>query len=170
MTSRKIVVALLALTVCTAIVAVSSGRSIPTAEGQEGAKYKGSKSCKMCHDKEHEGSGFHPWPAWQEMKHAKAFASLTAEQVASGKDPKGRACVQCHTTGYGKGGFESMEKTPKLVNVGCESCHGPGSAHIMLMAMAEEGEKIADMKISKSVGCTQCHNPHISYKKLYGKK
>ena len=26
-----------------------------------------------------------------------------------------------------------------------------------------------DKKISKNVGCAGCHNPHISYKKKYGK-
>ena len=56
------------------------------------------------------------------------------------------------------------------MNVGCESCHGPGSQHIMTMAMADEDEEVADKKISKSVGCVQCHNPHTSYRKLYGKK
>ncbi|MHC4471516.1 MAG: multiheme c-type cytochrome [Planctomycetota bacterium] len=165
----KMLVGLSLLAACGAVLAIALGPTVPTAEGQEGAKYKGSKACKLCHDKEHEGSGFNPWTAWQEMKHAKAIESLTAEQIASGKDHKGRACVQCHTTGYGKGGFESKEKTPKLANVGCESCHGPGSLHITTMVMAED-EKVDDMKISKSVGCVQCHNPHDSHKKRYGKK
>ena len=163
MMSRKIVLGLLALIVTVAAVAVVTGPTTPAAEGQEGAKYKGSKACKMCHDDEH--------AAWSEMKHSKAIESLSAEQIATGKDEKGRVCISCHTTGYGKpGGFVDMEKSKKLVNVGCESCHGPGSKHIMTMAMAEEGEEVAEKFISKSVGCTQCHNPHISYKKLYGKK
>ena len=171
MTSRKIVVGLMALTVCVAAIAVATGQLAPAASGMEGAKYKGASACKMCHDKEHEGAGYNPWAAWQEMKHAKAMESLTAEQIASGKDAQGRACVSCHTTGYGKeSGFVSVDDTPKLAGVGCEACHGPGSLHIMTMAMAEEGEEIADKKIGKSAECITCHNPHISYKKLYGKK
>ncbi len=136
----------------------------PTAEGQEGAKYVGTGKCKTCHKDEH--------VAWSEMKHSKAWESLNAEQRATGKDEKDRACVSCHTTGYGKpGGFESEEKTPKRVNVGCESCHGPGSLHFETMfAAMDEDTPPADKKISKSVGCTQCHNPHISYKKKYGGK
>ena len=55
----------------------------------------------------------------------KESGTLTPEQIASGKDEQGRACVQCHVTGYGEpNGFVSVEKAPDLVNVGCESCHG----------------------------------------------
>ena len=133
------------------------------ATGQEKASYVGSGKCKSCHKDQHQD--------WMEMKHSHAFASLSAEQVASGKDEQGRACVQCHTTGYGQGGFTSSADTPKLENVGCESCHGAGSAHVkvQLAAMMEDAE-VKEMHISKNVGCVQCHNPHINYKKLYGKK
>ena len=109
--------------------------------------------------------------AWTGMSHSKAFLSLSPEQRAGGKDEKGRACVRCHVTGYGeKGGFVSEEKTPKLVNVGCESCHGPGSLHFQLMfANLGEDTMPEDKKIRKSVTCTGCHNPHMSFKKKYGK-
>jgi len=154
---------ILVLTACAvaAFLALASSALVP-AVGQEGAKYVGSKACKMCHGDQHK--------AWEEMKHSKAFDVLTEEQVKTGKDDKGRACVSCHTTGYGNGGFTDVEKTPDLKNVGCESCHGAGSLHkaAMLKAMATE-EVPEDKQISKSVGCVQCHNPHISYKKLYGK-
>jgi len=29
-----------------------------------------------------------------------------------------------------KAGYENEERTPHLMNVGCENCHGPGSLHI----------------------------------------
>jgi hypothetical protein len=140
---------------------VASSLLTDDAVGQETAAYQGSDKCKSCHKDE--------YAVWQEMKHSHAFASLKPEQVATGKDDKGRACVQCHTTGYGMGGFTSAEESPKLVNVGCESCHGAGGTHVktMLAAMMEETE-VTEKHISKSVGCVQCHNPHISYKKLYG--
>ena len=39
-------------------------------------------------------------------------------------------CVVCHTVGFGyKTGFANEKDTPKLKDVGCESCHGPGSLH-----------------------------------------
>jgi len=154
---------ILVLVACAVAVflALASSALVP-AVGQDGAKYIGAKKCKMCHSDQHK--------AWGEMTHSKAFDVLTPDQIKSGKDDRGKTCVSCHTTGYGQGGFESVEKTPKLKHVGCESCHGAGSIHnkVMLEAMATD-EVPEDKKISKSVGCSGCHNPHISYKKKYGK-
>jgi uncharacterized paraquat-inducible protein A len=134
------------------------------AQSQEGSKYLGSAKCKMCHQDQHQ--------IWSEMHHSKAWEVLTPEQVATGKDMNDRACVQCHTTGYGKpGGFVSAEKTPKLKSVGCEACHGPGGLHLQTMLTASlNDENPKDKKISKNLGCSACHNPHISHKKVYGKK
>jgi len=39
-------------------------------------------------------------------------------------------CLGCHTIGYGMThGYIGPIGTPLLVNVGCESCHGPSSRH-----------------------------------------
>ena len=133
------------------------------AQGQDAAKYVSGKKCAMCHAEQTE--------TWNAMKHSKAWSSLTADQIASGKDDKGRACVSCHSTGYDKGGFTTFEATPDLANVGCEACHGAGSQHIQTMMMAAmNDEKPENKKIVKGADCTQCHNPHISYKALYGAK
>jgi hypothetical protein len=50
-----------------------------------------------------------------------------------------------------------------LAGVTCEACHGPGSEHV-----AAPKEQKKDTITQKAV-CTNCHNPHVSYKKLYGK-
>ena len=152
------------LIVLASVVVAGMAASILTTsdvDGQEKATYKGSDKCKSCHKDQ--------YVAWSEMKHSHALASLKPEQIASGKDDQGRACVSCHVTGYGQGGFTSSEATPKLENVGCESCHGAGSIHVktMLTAMMEETE-VTDKHISRNISCVQCHNPHINYKKLYG--
>src|SRR5262249_33864339 len=39
-------------------------------------------------------------------------------------------CVVCHNVGFGYDtGYRNEKDTPNLRHVGCESCHGPGSAH-----------------------------------------
>ena len=46
-------------------------------------------------------------------------------------------CIACHVVGWNttellpyRGGFLSEQETPRLINVGCESCHGPGENHV----------------------------------------
>ena len=137
---------------------------LPTIASGGASPYSGSKQCQACHLGQHE--------AWETMNHSRAFESLRPEDVAGGKDAQGRACVQCHVTAYGKpDGFVSAEKTPMLAGVGCEACHGPGRVHIdtMIKAKLEERE-VEDKKILLSVRCDTCHNPHLSYRKMYGSR
>jgi hypothetical protein len=115
------------------------------------AKYVGGNKCQACHATQHR--------TWQKEKHAKAFASLLPDEV---KNPE---CVKCHVTGYGKpGGFTSEEATPALKNVGCEACHGPGSAHIEAAKNAPETGDWDKKNINTPTNCVQCHNPHIDRK------
>jgi hypothetical protein len=84
--------------------------------------YIGSAKCQNCHAAE--------FVKWQGTHHSNAFHSL--EKIA--KRPSLRQfdgeCIVCHTVGFGfNTGYEDDVKTPELINVGCESCHGPGSGH-----------------------------------------
>lgn len=84
--------------------------------------YVGSQACKACHK-----SAF---KVWENSDHHKAYQTLAkAERPALRQyDPE---CVVCHTVGFGyQGGFVDAEQTPKLKDVGCESCHGPASEHV----------------------------------------
>jgi peroxiredoxin len=85
------------------------------------ADYVGSQACQSCHAKEFE--------TWSKQPHAHAVASL--EKTGDTNKP---ACLSCHTTAYGRpGGFPKDGKPADhadLANVGCESCHGPGGAHV----------------------------------------
>ena len=84
--------------------------------------YSGSDACKKCHLSAHE--------VWAESKHAKAFDSLEKAKEPSLRHLDGE-CIVCHTVGFGyETGYVSEQKTPKLKNVGCESCHGPASEHV----------------------------------------
>lgn len=78
----------------------------------------GSTACSHCHSAESQ--------SWQNSAHAHAWKTLAdkGSQVDS-------FCQQCHTTGFGwSGGFVSPKRSRALANVGCESCHGPGQAHV----------------------------------------
>lgn len=90
-----------------------------------GAKYVGSERCGQCHQ--------HAYDVWEKSPHSHAFKTL-----ATAKDPGLRhfdgECVSCHTVGFNYlTGFidsgNTQKQNQRLINVGCESCHGPGSAH-----------------------------------------
>jgi hypothetical protein len=79
----------------------------------------GSDACRKCHP---EASR-----RWDDSRHARAWTSLEKKDGPI-FDPE---CQRCHTTGYGlPGGFVSVRRSPKRVNVGCESCHGPSREHV----------------------------------------
>lgn len=124
--------------------------------------YMGESKCRKCHIKDSK--------TWKETNHSKAFDYLNAEQQ---KDPE---CVKCHTTGYGKGGFTTIDETPKLTNVQCEQCHGPGGAHVPMMEQlkkdkVDKAEYPEDKKINNTpTGCTECHNPHKKHAPVDKKK
>ena len=83
-------------------------------------RYVGSSKCRLCHRKFFIGRKQDP--------HDKAMESL----VSTGHDNNSR-CLTCHSTGHRvKSGFVNMASTPRLSNVQCEGCHGPGNIHIDL--------------------------------------
>ena len=98
--------------------------------------YIGIKQCKLCHQPHYD--------SWYTTRMSRAFdllkPNVRADQKrAAGLNPQqdytaDPACLTCHTTGYGKeGGFISLEKTPEMINVQCEMCHGPGSIYAEMM-------------------------------------
>lgn len=149
-------VALILLMAITGIVVVGTliARAGPPPDD---AKYVGTNKCRMCHMKQHK--------TWNATKHAKNF------EVLQGDERSNPDCLSCHTTGYGRpGGFVSEDTTPNLTSVGCESCHGPGSAHVEA-AKAAGDSKDWDKKNNKipQNACVQCHNPHVNQKERVAK-
>ncbi len=56
-------------------------------------------------------------------------------------------CGECHATGYEKGyddDDDRFETRASAWNVGCEACHGPGSAHVAWARAQHEGGPEAD--------------------------
>ena len=81
-------------------------------------------------------------------------------------------CLACHVIGWDpaqltpyEGGYWSDKKTPELVNVGCESCHGPGEKHCLA---EEKNDPELQKKLQKAVvitkeesekrHCATCHD------------
>ncbi len=94
------------------------------------AEYVGSDACRSCHEQE--------FATWVASPHGNSLASLEAKGEANNP-----TCQRCHVTALGRpGGFPahaadatgtSSEAAPEnadLARVGCESCHGPGGAHV----------------------------------------
>jgi hypothetical protein len=85
------------------------------------AEYIGSDACKDCHKA--------AYAKWKGTPHARAYNDLVKAENPSNCqfDPE---CIVCHTVGYRyQSGFPKVGKKGDLKNVGCESCHGPGSLH-----------------------------------------
>lgn len=107
------------------------------------ANYVGSETCVKCHQTAGE--------IWEHSAHAHAFDALV--QRGADADPN---CISCHTIGFGtSSGYRREFTGQKLVNVGCESCHGPGSLHVR----QKEGDaSIAFMFRPLDAGdCRKCH-------------
>lgn len=147
------------------------GDATPTYE------YIGSSKCKMCHSKVHK--------SWKKTKMANAFDTLKPGKSVEKKkqfnlDPNkdyttDSACIKCHTTGFGhEGGYfipdpadkKQVKKAKKLQGVGCESCHGPGSAYNDVFMDIFKTKRKYTLEELYAVGlyemneavCAKCHN------------
>ena len=74
-------------------------------------------------------------------------------------------CVKCHVTAYGADKSQLADSYRDADGVGCEVCHGPGSAY----AQADHGpsnperyklgfKKLASLEERETL-CVKCHNP-----------
>lgn len=101
------------------------------------------KKCAMCHKAQVD--------AWKKWAMAKTWDRLSDDEK------KNEACIKCHVTGYGQeGGWVSFEKTPGLVGVQCEACHGPAGEH-MKVPMTDKEKRKATMTAPSEAGCVTCH-------------
>ncbi len=150
------------------------------------SEYVGTNKCKACHSSEKKGAQY---KLWKETKHAKAFDLLLtdeAKQVAtemglSNSPDKTPECLECHTVGFGAGGYEVMDaefwspaeddrdgkkavkRMENLKNVGCEICHGPGSEYKKKKTMTAiftgeiSGTELGLLEVTEKT-CLKCHN------------
>ena len=106
--------------------------------------YVGMEKCKECHPEHVE--------TYSQWKYSKNFRILELREMEHDS-----RCLPCHTTGYGQpGGFISVEETPHMKNIQCETCHGPASLHLKAPTV-EEHQKTLSIPINI---CTRCHRQH----------
>ncbi len=160
---------------------LSSDATLAYGEG-DGPTYVGNKTCKKCHIKQHK--------SWEKTKMGQSFEVLKPGQRADKKpaaklDPDkdyttDETCLKCHTVGFGtESGYKipppddkkAQRRAKKMMGVGCESCHGPGSEYSKLHKEIQDNKRkykqeemyAAGMaKISPEV-CAACHNPESPF-------
>ncbi|HJL28740.1 MAG TPA: cytochrome c family protein, partial [Polyangiaceae bacterium LLY-WYZ-15_(1-7)] len=115
----------------------------PVEEGQP--RYVGSGACASCHQ------AAHTW--WEGHPHGNAYATLVERNKQFHLN-----CVGCHVTGYERPGGSTVTQNldGALVNVGCEVCHGPGSAHVANPVAASIARDAPERL------CVDCHNEEHS--------
>lgn len=158
-----------------AMLCLAAALCLPAAAPAQEAEYLGSSACRRCHLREHR--------SWQRSAHANIFELLEPGVRAEAKlkvnlqpDVDYRTnelCLQCHTVGYGTpSGFKSLEETPDLIGVGCETCHGAGSVYIADNVMGNDNldhsfEEVIAAGLIYPVPeevCKQCHtNPSTPF-------
>ena len=115
----------------------------------------GSNRCLECHPVEH------AW--WASSAHANGMASLRSPSAQPGAatDP---ACVRCHATPKKAGPMAAtatLEAFDVMGGVGCESCHGPGEAHVAAGGGTSNIQGLGEscpVCVIEAV-CTSCHTP-----------
>jgi hypothetical protein len=148
--------------------------------------YVGVKKCKTCHNSKKKGAQY---TVWKNGPHANAFETLktneaisVAKEVGLKENPwESPQCLRCHTTGYEKGGYElkgddfwnhepedkkakkAVKRMVALQDIGCESCHGPGSDYKKKKTMVGislgsiTGESVGLWTPDEAM-CVVCHN------------
>ena len=118
-----------------------NARDEPPALKPGQAGYVGARTCAACHTQAY------LW--WRRSPHGRAFDTLRKRGRELDLD-----CIGCHVTGFEKPGGASVSALDELRGVGCESCHGAGSAHV-------ENPREAKVNVSRAVPahqCTSCHD------------
>jgi hypothetical protein len=103
--------------------------------------YIGGEACKGCHTE--------VYKVWANSKHAGAYEVL--KSVNKAYDPD---CIGCHAVGFKEpGGFADPVVTSHLLNVQCESCHGPSRSHVN----SEGAKPVGHAGWPPQKICQQCH-------------
>ncbi len=131
--------------------------------------YVGSHVCMSCHSGGESGGAY---VRWISSRHAAAYWRLATDwslflahqrpYFQDVTDPRADArCLLCHTTAAQDPDALFVQTFGREQGVGCEACHGPGSAYIDPQVMANRAAFVeAGGLVPNENTCLQCHrNP-----------
>jgi hypothetical protein len=119
-------------------------KGVFTPEPKRGeARYVGMDACGDCHAEAVEH--------WKGTRHHQAY-----ETLVTGNKQYDLSCVGCHVTGFRKPSGAEVVETRGLVDVQCEQCHGPGSAH------ADDPTPLNVIAKPDQRTCLECHTAEHS--------
>ena len=136
-------------------------RPAPHPQRELNGRFVGSEKCEACHEASYK--------VWKKSGHAKAYDTLVQADPPRHHDPE---CISCHVIGWNpqkyfpyESGFWSQQSTPKMIDVGCETCHGPGEAHVAaemgsnadLQAKLQKAMVVTKEESQKHL-CATCHD------------
>jgi YVTN family beta-propeller protein len=125
-------------------------------------RYVGAYACGACHQGPKAG---YQLSLWQLSPHARAYATLAtpvaariSKEMGVSEEPRrAPACLKCHVTG-GASGAPAAETGDLMDGVGCEACHGAGSAHASEAIVADRvgGARLRLPPVTEKT-CLGCH-------------
>jgi len=136
---------------------------LQTVSAQTQSKYVGAKVCGTCHD----ADGQH----WKHSMHPNSIQTLTSATENKPRDfhdfelwvvrmgngekyglptraNESRYCLPCHETAFGVPAEMIATSFDPKDGIQCESCHGPGSAHMEIEAIKKSGKGIAPDEVA----------------------
>jgi hypothetical protein len=158
--------------------------AIAQTQNQTPSSFVGAKACAACHNSG--GEGENSFGVWQTSGHAQAFKTLVSCTENQARDlgdlklwvvtmgngeryglpnpaQESKHCLPCHATGFGVGAKLLGPSFDLKDGIQCESCHGPGSAHVEAKTGSKSAEASAPLKQYKDESaimakCSTCHN------------
>jgi hypothetical protein len=136
------------------------GKKLPVYE------YVGSRRCGECHAGPETGGQYVQWMKshhglayWRLATDWAAFLASWREEYRDIRRPTEEdRCLKCHVTGAQDAEPVFAESFRREEGIGCEACHGPGSAYSDATIMADR-ERFLDNggRIPDEQACRQCH-------------